>query len=63
MNGIAPLGSVGAVASQAQFQVERQTRVLKEQLDVARDLGANALLLIQSAVVSTPSPHDLDISA
>lgn len=64
MDGIASVGSVGAVVSQAQFQVERQVRVLKEQQRVVEDLGTQALKLIQSAVVDTSAArHDLDISA
>lgn len=64
MDGLASVGNVGAVVSQAQFQVERQVRVLKEQQHVAEDLGAQALKLIQSAVVETSAVgHDLDISA
>ena len=65
MDVTASSGSVGAVASQARFQVEYQGRVLKEQLDVIGDLGANALKLIQSAVIENVSApgHDLDVLA
>lgn len=56
------VASVGAGLSQAQFQVERQVRVLKEQQPVTEDLGTAALKLISTAMVSVPG-HDLDILA
>jgi hypothetical protein len=64
MDSIASVAGVGAVASRAEIQVEHQTRALKLQKTVVIDLGANALKLIQAAVVNTPEfTHDLDVRA
>lgn len=62
MDGTASVSGVGAVVSQAQFQVAREARVLKEQQSVAQDIGSAALRLISAAVVSDPAVH-LDLTA
>ena len=66
MVSIASVGGVGAGLSQAQFQVQYQASVLKEQQHVAKALGAVALELIRS-VTAVPDGgavrHDLDVIA
>ena len=64
MAGITALGGVGAGLSQAQFQVEYQVRVLKEQQNVAEGIGNAALKLIRAALVVEPTDgRDLDVIA
>lgn len=64
MAGIASVGSVGAGLSEAQFRVQYQAQVLKEQQSVAESLGNAALRLIQSTLASVQaSRHDLDVLA
>lgn len=66
MNGLASVANVGAVVSNAQFQVAYQGAVLKKTVDVSVTLGENALKLIQSATVAVPTSgavHDLDVQA
>ena len=64
MTGIASVGSVGAGLSEAQFQVQYQVQVLKEQQHVAEDLGGAALKLIQTALANAGAPaRDLDVLA
>ena len=62
MAGMTSLGGVGAGLSQAQFRVEYQARVLKEQQQVTRSLGAAALELLRS-VMTVSEGHDLDVQA
>ena len=60
------VGGVGAGLSQIQFQAQYQATMLKEQQNLAKALGAEALKLIQSATVATTSGavrHDLDVQA
>ncbi len=60
------VGGVGAGLSQVQFQAQYQATMLKEQQDVAKALGAEALELIRAATVATSSgsvKHDLDVQA
>lgn len=62
MDSIASVGGVGAVASRAEIQVEYQTRAFQLEKAAVVDLGANALKLIQAAVVNAPEfTHDLDV--
>jgi hypothetical protein len=60
------MGGVGAGLSQAQFQLQYQVQVLKEQKQVTELLGNAALDLIRT-VLSAPDAetvrHDLDVSA
>jgi len=64
MDGVASVAGVGAVASRAEIQIEYQTRALKLEKAAVVDLGANALKLIQAAVVNIPEfTHDLDVRA
>ena len=64
MAGIASVGSVGAGLSEAQFRVQYQVQVLKEQQQVAEDVGAAALMLIRAALAVSPGQaHDLDVLA
>lgn len=66
MSQLASLGGVGAGLSQAQFQMEYQTRMLKEQQHVAATLGTIALDLIRSATTvagAGAERHDLDVQA
>ena len=64
MHSVASVADVGAVASRAEIQIEYQTRALKLQKTAVVDLGANALKLIQAAVVNLPEfTHDLDVRA
>ncbi len=66
MASTASVGGVGAGLSQAAFQVQYQVRVLKEQQQVTRALGAIALELMQSAMTVTQDGaqrHDLDVKA
>jgi hypothetical protein len=66
MTGIASVGSVGAGLSQAQFQVQYQVNLLKDQQKVAKALGAVALDLIRSVTATATSGaqrHDLDVKA
>ena len=64
MAGIASVGSVGAGLSEAQFQIQYQVRALKEQQNVAKDLGAAALALMQAVFAdSRAQMHDLDVVA
>jgi len=66
MASTALVGGVGAGLSQAAFQVQYQVRVLKEQQQVTRALGAIALELMQSAMTVTQDgaqKHDLDVKA
>ena len=66
MAGMASVGSVGAGLSQAQFQVQYQVRVLKDQQQVTKALGAEALELMQTALAAMPGgaqKHDLDVKA
>mgnify|MGYP001320272134 CR=1 FL=1 len=60
------VGGVGAGLSQAQFQVQYQAHMLKEQQNVAKALGAEALELIRAATAATTGgsvKHDLDVQA
>ncbi len=66
MAGISSVGGVGAGLSQAQFQMEYQVRVLKEQQQVAESLGTVALDLIRTVMAVTGNGtegRDLDVSA
>jgi len=67
MAGITSLGGVGAGLSQAQFQVQYQGRVLKEQQQVTQSLGNAALELLRTAMSSTTysgaAEYDLDVQA
>lgn len=66
MAALATVGSVGAGLSQAQFQVQYAVRVLKDQQQVTKALGAVALELLQAALATTPDAaqkHDLDVKA
>lgn len=64
MDGLVSLSGVGAVASSIQLQAAYQAKSLKIQNDVARDLSASALKLIQASVIPVPSGvgNDLDVS-
>lgn len=65
MAGLSAIGSVGAVLSQAQFQVMGQPGAPKEQRTVMTDgLGAAALKLIQSSLIMSLTPRrGLDVKA
>ncbi len=66
MASIASVGGVGAGLSQAAFQVQYQAKVLKEQHQATKALGAIALELMQSAMTVTDAGaqrHDLDVKA
>jgi len=66
MASITSTGGVGAGLSEAQFQVQYQVRVLKEQQNVSKALGALALELIRSSTAVTGAgseKHDLDVTA
>jgi hypothetical protein len=57
---------VGAGLSQAQFQMEWQVRVMKEQQRATQSIGSAALDLIRSATASVkqgPVRNDLDVKA
>lgn len=64
MDGLVSVSAVGAVASSAQIQASYQAKSLRIQNDVAKDLGASALKLIQASVIPTPAGvgSDLDVS-
>ncbi len=64
MDGTVSVSGVGAVASSTQIQAAYQARMLKKENDVAKDLGASALKLIQASFIPTPTGvgNDLDIS-
>ena len=60
MDGVASLGHVGAVTSQAQFQVNGPS----PKQSAIQGQGAAALRLIQASVVNTSATgHDLDVLA
>ena len=63
MDGIVSVGGVGAIASSAQIQAAHQVKAAVKQQEVASDLGANALRLIQASFIPTPSGvgGDLDV--
>ncbi len=63
MDGIVSVAGVGAVASSTQIQAQYQAKAAAKQNDVARDLGANALKLIQASFIptSTGAGSDLDV--
>lgn len=64
MDGISPLGSVGAVVSQAQTQVQLLTRTSKGTEASVQDISQNALQLLQSTLVASAAVlHDLDLTA
>jgi hypothetical protein len=66
MSAIASVGGVGAGLSQAQFQVQYPVRVLKEQQQVTKALGAVALELLRSALAvkdDGTQQHDLNVTA
>lgn len=67
MTATSGLGSVGAGLSQAQFQMEWQVRVMKEQQRVIASQGTLALDLIRNATVvankTGTESHDLDVKA
>lgn len=68
MAGIAAVGSVGAGLNEAQFQVQYQMRVLKEQQDAIKDVGAASLALIRAAFKNISAGgsgqgNDLDVLA
>ena len=66
MAGIAYVGGVGAGLSQAQFQVQYQGRVLKQEQQSVQTLGNAALELLRSAMTISSSgsvKHDLDVQA
>jgi hypothetical protein len=66
MASTASVGGVGAGLSQAAFQVQYQVRVLTDQQQVTKALGAIALELMQSAMAVTHNgaqKHDLDVIA
>jgi len=61
---VSSVAGVGAVLSQAQFRVQYQAQILKDQQSVTDGLGAAALKLISTAMVATGAKgHDLDIMA
>lgn len=63
MEAIAPLGSVGAVTSQARTQASAQA-VQSQELTTAESIGGAALRLIQASIVQvTAQSHDLDVFA
>lgn len=64
MDVLVSLSGVGAVASSIQLQAAYQAKSIKVQNDVAKDLSASALKLIQASVipVSTGVGNDLDVS-
>ena len=65
MDGTVSVGGVGAVASSAQIQASYQVKALVKNNNVAKDLGANALKLIQASFVpaSNGVGRDLDVRA
>ena len=66
MASSASVGGVGAGLSQAAFKVQYQVKVLTEQQQVTKSLGAIALELMRSAMTVTPDgsqKHDLDVKA
>jgi len=66
MSTLTSLGGVGAGLSQAQFQMEYQARLLKEQQNVSATLGTIALDLIRrvtDVAHSGVERHDLDVQA
>ncbi len=66
MAGISSVGGVGAGLSQAQFQMEYQVRVLKEQQRMAESLGSVALDLIRTVTAvagNGTEGRDLDVTA
>jgi hypothetical protein len=66
MTGTSGLGGVGAGLSQAQFQMEWQVRVMKEQQRAVATQGTLALDLIRNATIianAGTESHDLDIQA
>ena len=66
MAGVTSVGGVGAGLSQAQFRLQYQAQVLKEQQQVAESLGNVALDLIRTTLSASDMGtvrHDLDIKA
>ena len=64
MDAMASVGNVGAGLSEAQFRVQYQIQMLKEQQKVQNDLGAAALELIQSVLAGARTQaHGLDVLA
>jgi hypothetical protein len=65
MDGTVSVGVVGAVASSAQIQASYQVKAAALNNDVAKDLGATALRLIQASFVPTSGEvgSDLDVRA
>ena len=64
MAGIAQVGSVGAGLSEAQFRVQYQAQMLKDQQRVTQDVGAAALALLRAALAGAEAQtHDLDVLA
>lgn len=65
MDGTVSVGGVGAVATSAQIRADYQVKALVKNNNVAKDLGANALKLIQASFVPTSGEvgSDLDVRA
>lgn len=68
MTGLSAVGGVGAGLSQAQFQMQYQAAVMKEQKQVANTIGAVTLELMRAAMATSigtsgAQGHDLDVKA
>lgn len=65
MDAVASVGGVGNVAGHSVVQAATQLRFQTEAIVRSGDVSANALKLIQAAVVATPAPggHTLDVQA
>ncbi len=64
MSQITEVARVGAGLDAAQIKMSYQLRALKEQQNVAKDLGSAALTLIQTAMSATATGQsDLDVRA
>jgi hypothetical protein len=61
MAGIPTISGGGASLSQIQFEAAHQAKVMKLQLDVANDLNAAALKLIEASLDGVGT--NLDVSA
>ena len=64
MDGVASIGSVGAVPSSVSLKFDAQVRAAKLRRTVTEALGVAALRLINAAIVQTVArEHDLDLTA